>query len=119
VADGWWDGGLFHVRGEGFEAGFAIGSAEEIETVENVDVFVQFADGSKWTATVFTLAEVHRLMDRWAASGEALGGTYFWCWDGLIVRESGVAAMVGVLAGLVASDEARTVLRSVTAEPGV
>jgi hypothetical protein len=115
---GRWDGGLFHVRGEGFEVGFALGSAEEIETVENVDVFVRLADGSEWTATVFTLAEVHRLMDRWAVSGEALGGKYFWCWDALFIRNAGVAAIVDVLAGLVASNEVHAVLRPVSHELG-
>lgn len=118
IVQGWWDGGLFHVQGDGFEVRFALGSAEEIESVENVDVFVRLADGSEWTATIFTLAEVQRLMHRWAVSGEALAGAYFWCWDGLIVRGAGVAAMLHVLAGLVASDEARAVLRSVTEEPG-
>lgn len=111
---------MFHVRGEGFEAGFALGSAEgveNVENVENVDVFVRRSDGSEWTATVFTLAEVHRLMDRWAESGEAQAGAYFWCSDGLIVRDAGVAAMVEVLAGLVASDDARTILRPVAEEP--
>lgn len=110
---------MFHVRGGGFEARFALGSADSVATVENVDVFVRLADGSEWTATVFTLAEVRRLMDRSAVSGEAQAGAYFWCWDGLIVRDAGVAAMVEVLAGLVGSDEVRAVLRSVTEEEGV
>jgi hypothetical protein len=112
----WWDGPLFCVRAEGFEARFALGSAAEVDSVENVDVFVQLADGSKWTATVFTLAEVRRLMDRWAVSGEARAGAYFWCWDGLIVRDAGVAPVVEVLAGLVASGEVRRVLRSAAEE---
>lgn len=112
VLRGWWDGPLFCVRAEGFEARFALGSAEEVDSVENVDVFVRLADGSEWTATVFTLAEVRRLMDRWALSGEAQAGTYFWCWDGLIVRDAGVASVVEVLAGLVASGEVRKVFRS-------
>jgi hypothetical protein len=49
---------------------------------------------------VFTLAEVERLMARWSRTGEALGGRYFWCSDGLIVRESGIDSMTQVLAGL-------------------
>lgn len=58
-------------------------------------------------------------MGRAAVSGENMSRAYFWCWDGLIVRDAGVAAMVDVLAGLVASDEVRTVLRPVAAEPEV
>lgn len=107
-----WDGPFFGVQGDGFEARFVLGSAAEVDAVENVDVFVRLADGTEWTATVFTLAEVHRLMDRWAVSGDAQAGAYFWCWDGLIVRDAGVASMAGVIAGLVASGEVRQVLRS-------
>ena len=113
----WWDGAFFCVEAESSEVRFVLGSAAEVDTVENVDVFVRLADGSEWTATVLTLAEVHRLMDRWAASGEAQAGAYFWCWDGLIVRDAGALSMARVIAGLVASDEARTVLRSVTEGP--
>jgi hypothetical protein len=115
----WWDGPFYCVGAEGFEARFVLGSVAEVDTVENVDVFVRLADGSEWTATVFTLAEVHRLMDRWAVSGEAQAGAYFWCWDGLIVRDAGVASMVGVIAGLVASGEVHQMLKSTADEPVV
>ena len=115
----WWDGSFFCVEAEGFGARFALGSAEEVDAVENVDVFVRLADGSECTATVLTLAEVRRLMDRWSVSGEAQSGAYFWCWDGLIVRDAGVSAMARVLAGLVASGEVRQVLRSTAQEPVV
>ena len=70
-------------------------------------------DGSRWSATVFTLAEVERLMDLWATTGEALGGRYFWCSDGLIVREPGVSVMVEVLTGLLGSGDFRQVLRQI------
>lgn len=71
----------------------------------NVDVEVRLPDGSRWSATVFTLAEVDRLMKSWAGSGEALGGRYFWCSDGLIVRAPGIESMSGVIAGLLDSGE--------------
>lgn len=96
---------------------FVLGSAADVDIVENVDVFVRLADGSKWTATVFTLAEVHRLMDRSAASGEAPAGAYFCCWDGLLVKEAGALSMARVIAGLVASGEVSQVLRSTADEP--
>jgi hypothetical protein len=79
----------------------------------NIDVFVDLPDGSRWSATVFTLAEVERLMDRWASTGEALSGRYFSCSDGLIVREPGVSAMVAVLAGLLEEGEFSQVLQQV------
>ncbi|WIX82639.1 hypothetical protein QRX50_18605 [Amycolatopsis carbonis] len=40
------------------------------------------------------------MMRRRTGSREALGGRYFWVSDGLIVREPGVSAIVGVLEGL-------------------
>lgn len=48
---------------------------------------------------MFTLAEVERLMDRWSRTGEELGGRFFWCSDGLIVRDPGIGN-THVLAGL-------------------
>jgi hypothetical protein len=59
-------------------------------------------DGSRWSATIFTLAEVERLMEVWAVTGEDMRGRYFWCSDGLIVQEPGVSA---VLTGLLDSGE--------------
>lgn len=71
----------------------------------NVDVFVDLEDGSRWSATVFTVAEVARLMETWAGSDEALGGRYFWVSDGLIVRNPGIDNMIRVIAGLIETDE--------------
>lgn len=53
----------------------------------NIDIEVQLADGKRYSATVFTAKNVSTLMDRWAKSGEYGGGEYFWCPDGLIIRD--------------------------------
>lgn len=100
-----WDGPWYRVRADDFEASFLPGPDEELEAVCNVDVFVDLKDGSRWSATVFTVAEVERLMETWAGSGEALGGRYFWVSDGLIVREPGIDSMTDVIAGLIETDE--------------
>ena len=50
-------------------------------------------------------------MKRWAATGEALGGRYFWVSDGLIVRDAGISNMTQVLVGLVENDEFGRVLQ--------
>jgi hypothetical protein len=60
---------------------------------------------------VFTLAEVERLMARWSRTGEALGGRYFWCSDGLIVRDPGIDSMTQVLAGLLDDGDFTQVLQ--------
>ncbi|MBC2875446.1 MULTISPECIES: hypothetical protein [Streptomyces] len=96
-----WDGPWYRVRTERFEASFLPDADEDLDAVSNVDVEVRLtSDGSRWSATVFTLAEVERLMARWSRTGEALGGRYFWCSDGLIVRDPGVDDITQVLAGL-------------------
>ncbi|MFD5897737.1 hypothetical protein [Streptomyces sp. NPDC060366] len=100
-----WDEPWYQVRMEGFEASFLPSDGEDLDEVCNVDVFVTLRDGSRWTATVFTVAEVERLMKLWAGTEEALGGRYFWVADGLIVRDSGIDCMTGVIAGLIENGE--------------
>lgn len=105
LADAGWDGPYYRARAEGFEALFLPSPDEVLDEVCNVDVEVRLPDGSRWSATIFTLAEVDRLMKRWEESGEAAGGRCFWCSDGLIVRGPGIQSMVSVIAELLASRE--------------
>ncbi|MGW0665135.1 hypothetical protein [Streptodolium elevatio] len=107
-----WDGPWYRVRTDAFEASFLPPNPDEdLGSVCNVDVEVRLMDGSRWSATVFTLAEVDRLMKSWAGSSEALGGRYFWCSDGLIVRDPGIESMSGVIAGLLDSGEFSQILQ--------
>ncbi|MEU3732599.1 hypothetical protein AB0E81_24790 [Streptomyces sp. NPDC033538] len=108
---GSWDGAWYRVRTEQFEAAFLPNAGEDLEAVDNVDVFVDLKDGSRWRATIITLAQVETLMKRWATSGEALGGRYFWCSDGLIVRDAGIDNMTQVLTGLIETGEFRQTLQ--------
>ncbi|MFJ5886601.1 hypothetical protein [Kitasatospora cineracea] len=101
TADQGWDRPWYRVRTDHFEASFLPSTGEPLDSVCNIDVEVRLtADGSRWSATVFTVAEVERLMQRWSRTGEALAGRYFWCSDGLIVRDPGIDNMTQVLAGL-------------------
>ncbi|MGY5058529.1 hypothetical protein ACWDFR_31485 [Streptomyces sp. 900105755] len=108
---GSWDGPWYRVHTEQFEARFLPNAGEDLESVDNVDVFVDLKDGSRWSATIITLAQVEILMKRWAVSGEALAGRYFWCSDGLIVRDAGVSNMTQVLAGLIQNGEFTQILQ--------
>ena len=108
-----WDGPWYRVCTGAFEASFLPSDGEDIEAVCNIDVFVDLPDGSRWSATVFTLAEVESLMNVWAATGEAVGGSYFWCSDGLIVRDPGVSSIIAVLAGLLEEGDFRQVLQQI------
>ena len=110
--EGGWDGPWYRVRTEAFEASFLPSSPDEdLDVVCNVDAEVRLLDGSRWSATVFTIAEVERLMETWTRSGEALGGRYFWCSDGLIVREPGIDSITRVIAGLLDSGEFAQILQ--------
>jgi hypothetical protein len=55
-------------------------------------------------------------MDKWAQSGEALAGRFFWCSDGLIVRDPGVDSMTQVIAGLLDSDEFAQIFQRIDEE---
>lgn len=50
-------------------------------------------------------------MQTWSRTDEVLGGRYFWCSDGLIVRDPGIANMFQVLAGLLDSGDFTHVLQ--------
>ncbi|MEV6605000.1 hypothetical protein [Kutzneria sp. NPDC051319] len=111
-----WDEPWYRVRTDRFEASFLPNPDDDLDAVCDIDVVVVLADGSRWTATMFTLEAVDRLMEKWARSGEALGGRFFWCSDGLIVREPGIENMVQVIGGLLDIEEFGDVFRRCEAE---
>ncbi len=53
---------------------------------DNTDVIVTLADGSKWVATYFTYSNIVSLTEKNKASGECLGGKYFWA-SGMILAD--------------------------------
>ncbi|NEA39136.1 hypothetical protein [Streptomyces sp. SID11385] len=109
----------YRVRTDRFLASFLPGAGEDLDALSSVDVEVVLtADGSRWSATVFTLAEVGRLMERWRETGEEQGGAFFWCSDGLIVRDPGVGSMTPVLGGLLDSGDFALILRRLDGEDG-
>lgn len=106
-----WDGPFYRVRKDGYEICFVPDAGEDLDAVCNVDMWVTFIDGQRWSGTVFTVDEARRLMDRWSDTGECLGGRYFYGWDTLIVRDPGIPAMVHVIDNLVTSGDYRSALR--------
>jgi hypothetical protein len=73
-----------------------LGVGDREDGVENVDAVLTLEDGSRWSATVLSLAEITALMERWRESGEYLSGRYFTCPDLVIVREAGVSNIAEV-----------------------
>ncbi|MEV6602125.1 hypothetical protein AB0M36_35530 [Actinoplanes sp. NPDC051346] len=83
--------------------------ADTTQTVANVDAFVDLPDGSTWALTIFSVAEVARLLARWKETGEVANGSYFWAVDQLIVPEPGVAAMTTAIRELVRTGDITSV----------
>jgi hypothetical protein len=84
-----------------FAARFLLDDQDTVDTVANVDVFVDLADGSTWSLTIFTVDEIGRLLARWKDTGEVANGSYFWTVDQLIVPEPGLSAMTTAIRELV------------------
>ncbi|MFF6809548.1 hypothetical protein ACFZAG_06620 [Streptomyces sp. NPDC012403] len=112
-----WDEPWYRVRADRFEASFLPSAGGDLDAVCNVDVEVRpAADGSRWSAAVFTLAEVERLMKRWSQTDEELGGRRFWCSDGLMARDPGIDNMTQVLADLLETGDFTQVLQRLVGE---
>ena len=82
---------------------------DTVDTVANVDTFVDLPDGSTWALTIFTVDEVGRLLARWKETGEVANGSYFWAADQLIVPEPGVSAVAAAIRELVRSGDITSV----------
>jgi hypothetical protein len=54
---------------------------------DNVDVEVEFEDGSKYAATFFSVRNLQSLLDRYAETGDCLNGLYVWSKNMIILRE--------------------------------
>jgi hypothetical protein len=78
---------------------------DTVDTVANVDAFVDLPDGSTWALTILTVDEVGRLLARWKETGEVANGSYFWAADQLIVPNPGVPAMAAAIRELVRNGE--------------
>jgi hypothetical protein len=69
------------------------------------DVVVRLADGSRWSATVATLADRQAVMDKNSTTGEMLADKYFTCKDLLIVRNDSLETLLEVLKGLITNGQ--------------
>lgn len=104
------DGGFYRVHTEQFDATFMPDANEDLDAVNDIDVAVRLPDGSRWSASICTVARVRPPMERWATTDGSPGGRYYWCSDGLIVRDAGISSMVEVLTGLIDNGEFSQVL---------
>ncbi|MEE8296022.1 MAG: hypothetical protein V3R64_09955 [Sphingomonadales bacterium] len=77
---------------------------------DNIDLVVTLSDGRRFSASVFTMKNIEKLMKKDAETGEALHGKYFFCPDMLIVKNLTHKNIQDTLDDL-AKDETLTLLR--------
>jgi hypothetical protein len=80
-----------------------LGAEDDPRQVENVDAEVVLSNGSRWSATFLSVAEISRIMKRWEATGECLDGAYLRIPDLIVVRQGGLEGMVAVLDSILAT----------------
>jgi hypothetical protein len=78
-------------------------------TNDNTDVIVTFSDKSRWVASFFTYSNVETLRQMHAASGECLGGKYFWSSDMILIDDTSRKSIETVIEDLIRTDDFRYV----------
>lgn len=110
--EGWVDVPFWHFNRPGFLATFILAAEDDPDTCCDTDVHVYLdEDGSHWTATMFTTAQIERFMERQIHSGDHASG-WFWWHDLLIIQRPGLVAMLEVLTELHDKHEIRNILVS-------
>lgn len=79
-----------------------IACGHEPEDACNLDLLLTLEDGSRWSATVLSAAEIARILEHWRETGESLGGKYLTCPDLLVIRDPGVSNICAVLEDILA-----------------
>jgi hypothetical protein len=70
---------------------------------DNVDVEVIFDNGLRFSATFFTLKNIHSLFEKNRRTGECKKGLYFWCVDMIIVEKLSRHIIAKTVAALISS----------------
>lgn len=69
--------------------GYKVIIIDQVEYIDddNIDVEVRFPDQTRYSATMFTLKNIQKLMTKNQQTGECNYGQYFWCSDIFIIRD--------------------------------
>jgi len=71
----------------------------------NVDVEVRLSDGTRWSATVFTVDNLRSLLARHRTTGKDGAGLYAWASDMVVVDRVSDASLRQLVDRLIAQDE--------------
>ena len=96
------EGWLRSIKGPDYKI-LVIEGVEELDPLDdNVDVEVHFDDGRVYSATLFTLNNLHSLFNNDESTGDCGGGSYLWAVQMVIVRSLTPDAIAEAVAALIA-----------------
>ena len=76
------------IEKDGYSIVILSGNSDPLDELDdNVDVQVDCNDGSYYTATLFSIQNIHSLFAKNKVSGDCAGGLYFSCPDMVIVEK--------------------------------
>jgi hypothetical protein len=85
---------------------FEIVFLHDFENIENgnEDIVILYK-GQRYSATVFTLANIKSLMENYIISGECANGLYFYCPDMIIVENLKRSTILETVSSIIAAGE--------------
>lgn len=98
------DGPFFIIERERFVARFP-DHGRDLEQLRDQDIYVTVAGGPTYYVNLMTLDAIDAVLRRWARTGEAAGGRYFWSTDLVIIPRPGITAMIEAIDGLVRDEK--------------
>ncbi|MBL7500977.1 hypothetical protein I6A84_02370 [Frankia sp. CNm7] len=99
------DGPFLIIERERFVARFPAALSDELEQLQDQDIYVTLTVGPTYYVSLMTLDAIDAALRRWAQTGEAAGGRYFYTTDLVITPRPGITAMIEAIDGLVREGE--------------
>ncbi|GAA3456445.1 hypothetical protein [Dactylosporangium matsuzakiense] len=78
---------------------------DDLERLQDQDFYVTVTGGPTYCVTLMTLEAIDAVLRRWAQTGEAAGGRYFYVTDLVITPRPGITAMIEAIEALVEAGE--------------
>ncbi|MFL6116948.1 MAG: hypothetical protein ACJ786_37195 [Catenulispora sp.] len=99
------DGPFLIIERERFIARFPAALSDDLEQLQDQDFYVTLTEGPTYYASLMTPDAIDAVLRRWAQTGEAAGGRYFYTTDLVITPRPGITAMIEAIDGLVREGE--------------
>ncbi len=99
------DGAFLVVERDRFTARFPADRCKDLEQLQNQDIYVTVSDGPTYYVSLMTLPAIDAVLRKWAQTGEAARGRYFYTTDLVITPRPGITAMIEAIDGLVRDGE--------------